>query len=190
MMSDSQTALIVVDVQESFRHRPYWSYADVPAFVERLQALIDGAQSRGIPIVQVFHMEETGAFSLESGWVTTLAEISISPDVVFHKKSHSAFIGNGLDVWLGQQGIRRLIVSGIRTEQCCETTARHASDLGYEVDYVTGATLTFPMTDSRGKEWTPARIKERTELVLADRFARIATVPMALEAAEREVVVR
>src|SRR5215471_6808313 len=108
-MSDSQTALIVVDVQESFRHRSYWSYADVPAFVERLQALIDGAQARGIPIVQVFHMEETGAFSLESGWVTTLAEISISPDVVFHKKSHSALIGSGLDVWLARQGIRRLI---------------------------------------------------------------------------------
>src|SRR5215469_8122171 len=127
MMFDSQTALVVVDAQESFRHRPYWSYADVPVFVERLQALIDGAQAHGISVVQVFHVEETGPFSLESGWVTTLAEISISPDVVFHKRSHSALIGSGLDVWLVQKGIRRLIVSGIRTEQCCETTTRHAS---------------------------------------------------------------
>jgi len=190
MMLDSQTALIVVDVQESFRHRPYWSYADVPGFVERLQTLIDGAKARGIPVVQVFHVEETGAFSLESGWVTTLAEIAISPDVVFYKRKHSALIGSGLDVWLVQKGIRRLIVSGIRTEQCCETTTRHASDLGFEVDYVTEATLTFPMTDQRGNEWTPARIKERTEMVLADRFARIVTVQMALEAAEREVAVK
>ena len=61
--------------------------------------------------------------------------------------------------------IRRLIVSGIRTEQCCETTTRHASDIGYKVDYVTEATLAFAMTDRRGRVWSPQEIKERTELV-------------------------
>jgi nicotinamidase-related amidase len=77
-------------------------------------------------------------------------------------------------------GIRRLIISGIRTEQCCETTTRHSSDMGYEVNYVTEATLTFPMTDRRGKYWSPEEIKARTELVLDDRFARIVTVEQAL----------
>ena len=47
-MSISATALLVVDVQESFRHRPYWRDSDVPSFVECLQSLIDGAQSRKI----------------------------------------------------------------------------------------------------------------------------------------------
>jgi nicotinamidase-related amidase len=78
--------------------------------------------------------------------------------------------------------IQRLIISGIRTEQCCETTTRHASDSGYQVDYVTEATLTFPMTDHRGRTWSPEEIKERTELVLHDRFARIVTVVDALAA--------
>jgi nicotinamidase-related amidase len=176
----SKTALLVVDVQESFRHRPYWSDADVPVFVGRLQALIDGAKAQGIPVVQIFHVEEAGAFSLASGNVKTLAGISIAPDAQFHKHSHSALIGSGLDVWLVQQGIRRVIVSGIRTEQCCETTTRHASDSGYEVDYVTEATLTFAMTDRRGRVWSPAELKERTELVLEDRFAQIVTVKEAL----------
>jgi nicotinamidase-related amidase len=79
-----------------------------------------------------------------------------------------------------QQGIRRVIVSGIRTEQCCETTTRRASDSGYEVDYVTEATLTFAMTDRHGRVWSSAEIKERTELVLEDRFARIVSVNEAL----------
>ena len=103
-----------------------------------------------------------------------------TPDAVFQKHSHSALIGSGLDVWLTQHGVRRVIVCGIRSEQCCETTTRHASDLGYQVDYVTDATLTFPMTDRHGKEWTPEEIKARTELVLDGRFARIATVEEAL----------
>jgi nicotinamidase-related amidase len=66
-MSTSATALLVVDVQESFRHRPYWRDSDVPFFVEHLRALIAGAQSRGIPVIQVFHVEDSGPFSLQSG---------------------------------------------------------------------------------------------------------------------------
>ncbi len=179
-MRNKDTALIVIDVQESFRHRPYWSDADTPVFFERLQALIDGAKAQAIPIVQIFHVEDSGAFSLQSGHVRTLAPVKIAPDAVFHKRRHSALVGSGLDVWLTQNGIRRAMVSGIRTEQCCETTTRHASDLGYDVDYVSEATLTFAMTDAKGKTWSPAEIKARTELVLAGRFARIVTVAEAL----------
>jgi nicotinamidase-related amidase len=181
-MSASATALLVVDVQESFRHRPYWRESELPSFVECLRSLIAGAQSRKIPVVQIFHVEDSGPFSLKSGHVIPLRDICFRPDVVFFKRSHSALIGSGLDVWLTQHGIRRVIVCGIRTEQCCETTTRHASDLGYEVDYVTDATLTFPITDRYGREWTPEQIKSRTELVLDTRFARITTVEEALAA--------
>ena len=179
-MPASDTALIVIDAQESFRHRPYWTDADYPRFIARLRALVDGAKARHIPVVQIFHVEETGAFSLASGHVVPLSELELQPNAVFHKHRHSALIGSGLAVWLVEQGIRRVIVSGIRSEQCCETTTRHASDSGYEVDYVTEATLTFPMTDAKGRQWSPAEIKARTELVLDGRFARIATVEEAL----------
>ena len=74
--------------------------------------------------------------------------------ITVEKHRHSALVGTGLAVWLHQHGIRRLIVAGIRTEQCCETTTRHASDEGWEVDYVTEATLTFDMTTPAGE--TPA----------------------------------
>jgi nicotinamidase-related amidase len=118
--------------------------------------------------------------------VATLAPLRIEPAVTFRKQRHSALVGSGLDVWLVEKGIRRIIVSGIRTEQCCETTTRHASDLGYEVDYVGEATLTFPMTDRQGREWSASEIRARTELVLEDRFARIATVEEALAGALRK----
>jgi nicotinamidase-related amidase len=174
------TALIVVDVQESFRQRPYWQEREALAFCQRLQALIDGAKDFGMPIAQIFHVEPTGPFSLASGHVKTLTPISIAADEVFYKKSHSALVGSGLEVWLTQHGIRRVIICGIRTEQCCETTTRHASDIGFEVDYVTEATLTFTMTDRHGRSWSPEEIRTRTELVLDGRFARIATVEEAL----------
>lgn len=183
-MSCSNTALLVIDAQQSFEHRPYWSAVDAPAFFDRMQALIDGAHARHIPVLQVFHVEEEGAFSLASGHVRTLSALSIAPDAIFYKHRHSALIGSGLSVWLTEQGIQRLIVSGIRTEQCCETTTRHASDSGYSVDFVTEATLSFPMTDRVGRVWSADEIKARTELVLEGRFARVLTVEQALAAVD------
>jgi nicotinamidase-related amidase len=155
--------------------------------MERLQALIDGAKVQGIPVVQVFHVEPTGVFSVASGHVRTFEGISIEPEVRLEKRCHSALVGSGLDVWLVQQGIGRLIVCGIRTEQCCETTTRHASDLGYEVDFCTEATLTWEMMDRQGRVWSPEEIRARTELVLHGRFATVVTVEEALERAAIEV---
>lgn len=179
-MSAQDTALIVVDVQESFRQAPYWDASELPAYIARQQALIDGAKTAGMPIVQIFHVDADEAFRLESGLVRTLSEITIEPTITFHKGVHSALVDTGLEAWLRANGIRRVIVSGIRTEQCCETTTRHASDLGFEVDFVTEATLTFTMTHASGKVFSAEDIRVRTELVLSGRFARIVTVEQAL----------
>jgi len=182
------TALLLIDVQESFRVRPYWSDKDVPAFFERTNRLIAGATAAGIPIVQVFHVDPPNSadnpFSHASGLIKPLVELQpFDPALVVEKHRHSALVGSGLPVWLHSQGIRRLIVAGIRTEQCCETTTRHASDEGWEVDYVTEATLTFDMTTPAGDTLTAAQIRERTETVLAGRFATICTVEQALQRA-------
>lgn len=163
-----------------FPDRLLWDEESVAPFFANVQRLVDGAKVAGIPVVQIFHVEGKGAFSEASGLVRTMAPLIIEPDAVFKKPRHSAFVGSGLDVWLTMHGIRRLIISGIRTEQCCETTARHAYDLGYVVDYVNEATLTFPMVDKNGHEWSARDIHDRTELMLMDRFARIVTVEQAL----------
>jgi nicotinamidase-related amidase len=176
-------ALIVIDVQESFRHRQYFTEAEVPQFLANLQTLIDRARERDIPVVQVFHREageDAGnPFSSASGKVRSLEGLSVSPAVVIYKEVHSALFGAAADgtpllQWLRARGIGELIITGIRTEQCCETTARHASDLGFQVRYVTDATLTFPMRTRSGREVSTAELRERTELVLEGRFAQIA----------------
>ena len=177
------TALLVIDVQQSFEHRPYWSDVDLPDFRKKLVALIDGAAAAGIPVVRVLHVDPEGSFAKTSGFVRPMDWVPPAHDVVFEKTAHNAFTDTGLDRWLRSRGVTRVIVCGIRTEQCCETTTRVASDLGYDVDFVTEATLTFAMTHAgSGRVYDSADIKARTELVLVDRFARLATVEEALAA--------
>jgi nicotinamidase-related amidase len=118
---------------------------------------------------------------MESGHVRPIQGLAdFEAAATFTKGRHSALIGTGLDVWLTQNRIDRLVVSGIRTEQCCETTTRHASDLGWQVDYVPEATLTFDMVQPDGKTLAAADIKMRTATVLDGRFATICDVAQAL----------
>jgi nicotinamidase-related amidase len=181
-----KSCLLLIDIQESFRHRPYFTERDLPAYLQAQNELIEGAQRHGVPIVRIFHVDgpkaASNAFALESGHVRPLEGLrAVEPAATFHKSRHSALVGTGLDVWLTQNGIQRLVISGIRTEQCCETTTRHASDLGFAVDYVPGATLTFDMQNEDGSTLSTADIRQRTATVLKDRFAKICTVPQAIE---------
>jgi nicotinamidase-related amidase len=183
-----KTALLLIDAQQSFRARPYWSETDAPAFLERSNALLAGCAAQSIPIVRIFHVDgparPDNPFAVESGHVRPLAELTpFEAAATYTKHRHSALVGTGLDVWLTQNGIGRLIVSGIRTEQCCETTTRHASDLGWSVDFVADATLTFDMTQPDGRPLSAAEIKSRTATVLEGRFAKLCSVEQALERA-------
>ena len=181
-------ALIVIDVQESFRQRPYFRAEELPPFLRNLQSLIERSRAQEAALVQVFHREPgddpANPFTTASGFVRTMPELSLHPDAVFHKQVHSALLGTDaggmtLEAWLRARGIGELLVTGIRTEQCCETTTRHASDLGFAVRYVTDATLTFPMRTRAGREVSAAEIRERTEMVLDGRFAQVVSTAEA-----------
>jgi nicotinamidase-related amidase len=108
---------------------------------------------------------------------------------VLTKTSHNAFTTTNLQQLLTARGIRELLIAGIRTEQCCETTARLASDLGYQVTFVTDATATNPIAhpDAAADLTVPELLAdprtlpapaviERTVYALAGRFATIRTV--------------
>ena len=182
------TALLLIDVQESFRQRAYFRAEPAMSFLARANALIDTCASRGVPIVRILHVDEPATpdnpFSVESGHVRPMQGLAdFTPAAEFIKGRHSALVGTGLSVWLRERGIGRLIVAGIRTEQCCETTTRHASDEGFTVDYVAEATLTFDMQTIDGKPLPAAEIVERTCAVLQGRFATICSVEEAVRRA-------
>jgi nicotinamidase-related amidase len=173
-----KTCLIVIDAQESFRHRPYFTDHDMPAYLAAQNALIEGCTEQGVQVIRIFHVdgpnEQSNAFAMESGLIKPILGLSdFTATATFHKHRHSALVGTGLEVWLHQNQIGKIIVSGIRTEQCCETTTRHASDLGFTVDYALDATLTWDMTQPDGKTLSADNIKLRTATVLQDRFADV-----------------
>lgn len=176
-----KSALLIIDVQQSFMRMPYWSSGEFAPFQQALLKLEAGCRAADLPVVHIFHIDNDPPFRADSGLIRAMDWLLGEPAARFDKHVHNAFTDTGLDNWLRRQGVQRLIISGIRTEQCCETTARVGSDLGYAVDFVSEATLTFPMTHkSTGQTFSARDITTRTELVLADRFARILNVDTCL----------
>jgi nicotinamidase-related amidase len=192
MLEGMTRALIVIDVQESFRQRPLWQAISNPRIADDIARLVDGVRAGDDLVVWVLHTEPGtgGTFDPASGHVRLIEPLAPRDgEPVLTKTSHNAFTTTRLQQLLTQRGITELVVCGIRTEQCCETTARVASDLGYEVAFVTEATATNPIPHRDApaersveelladpRTLPASAVIERTEYALAGRFATIATI--------------
>ncbi|HEU4561662.1 MAG TPA: isochorismatase family protein [Longimicrobium sp.] len=174
-----RSALLVIDVQDSFRaDAERWARRSNPAFEANLARLVDAYRAAELPVIWILHTDGDGPFRYDSGLVRVQEWLQPRDgEPVLHKTTRNAFTSTSLAEALADLGVRRLAITGIQTEQCCETTARLAGDLGYDVDFVTEATATFPITHPETGEQLPVeQIARNTEFALRGRFARIATV--------------
>lgn len=79
-------------------------------------------------------------------------------ELVIDKNASSAFNGTGIDQLLRNLGLKTLIVTGMATDMCVETTARDAADRGYNVIVVEDATATFFAAHHRAALSAMARV--------------------------------
>ena len=174
----SKSALVVVDAQESFKVGPRWELRSNRDFERNVSALVDAYRSAGLPVFFILHTDPDPGFRREDPEFKLMDFIDRREgEPLLVKNTRNSFTSTDLQERLDAIGVKRCVIGGISTEQCCETTTRVAADLGYDVDFVTSATLTFPIKDEgSGDELTTDEIIRRTELVLRGRFARIATV--------------
>jgi len=174
-----QSALLVIDAQDSFKVGPRWAKRDNPAFEKNVSALVEAYRAAHLPIVYFLHTDSDEAFAKEDPSFKLMDFLKPRNDEpVMVKNTRNCFTSTTLQPYLMEKDVRRVSIAGIQTEQCCETTARIAADLGYAVDFVTEATMTFPIPnwDKPGEELGVDAIRERTEYALRRRFARITTV--------------
>lgn len=183
MTKTIETIHLAIDIQNNFFHTPYWLEDGFETFKTNELTLITGLQSLNIPTLQIIHVEpNSAAWGKPSGNNIPMDFMPTNLAGIFEKNIHNALTDSGLHEWLKAHNVRNIIISGIRTEQCCETTTRVASDFGYHVDFITEATHTFPMKHNvSGKIYSAQDIKQKTELVLQDRFADIHSVKSILE---------
>lgn len=153
LIMPDKTALIIVDVQNDYCH-PEGALAsagnDVTAVKEmmpRLHGLIAAARAHGVPVIyiQTFHEKATdsqvwvsrsGRGSLgvcrRGSWGAEFFEVApLADEIIINKHRYSAFINTRLDSVLRTLRIETLIMTGVSTNVCVESTARD----GFMRDY-------------------------------------------------------
>ncbi len=173
---NGSTALIVVDVQRGFDDATYWGPRNNPDCEANIEQLIAAWRSQDWPIVYVRHDSSTPSSPLVAGSKGNQFKEALSgkPDLLVVKNVHSAFYGDpDLDAWLKEHGISGVAVCGIQTNMCCETTARMASDLGYEMLFVADATHTFDIVTETHKVYRAREVAKYAQLTIDADFGRV-----------------
>jgi nicotinamidase-related amidase len=175
----AESALLVIDAQDSFKAGDRWQRRNNQDFEKNVGQLIRFYREHGLTVIYFLHTDDDPGFEKSSPHYKLMDFLSPrESEPVIHKNTRNVFTSTTLPELLMEKGVRRVVITGIQMEQCCETSARVAADLGYAVDFVTEATMTFPIPnhDKPGQELDVEAIRERTEYALRRRFARIATV--------------
>jgi nicotinamidase-related amidase len=178
-VSITESALLVIDAQDSFKATDRWQRRNNKQFEQNVGTLVQAFRECHLPVIYFLHSDPDPGFETSSPHYKLMDFLSPrDSEPVLHKRTRNVFTGTTLGELLLEKRVRRVLITGIQMEQCCETSARVAADLGYAVDFITEATMTFPIPnhDRPGEELGTEAIRERTEYVLRRRFAHIVTV--------------
>jgi nicotinamidase-related amidase len=182
-MTAARTALVVVDVQQGFDDAAWWGPRNNPDADDHIESLIEGFVAAGQPVVLVRHDSENPDSPLHPHRPGNRLKpyIRAEPALLVTKQVNSSFHGHpDLHAWLTGEGIGSLVVCGITTNHCCETTARVGGNLGYRVRFALDATHTFDRNGPDGTTMTADELARATATNLDGEFAQVVTTAEVL----------
>lgn len=128
-----KTALLVIDVQHALCVGDY-AAAGIDGVIERINALSARARAAGLPVVLIQHEEADGPLQYGSeGWQLAPRLVTAPGDLRLRKTAPDSFHRTELQDLLQQRGVTDLVVCGLQSEFCVDSTARRALALGYPV---------------------------------------------------------
>ncbi|MCD6515927.1 MAG: isochorismatase family protein [Candidatus Aminicenantes bacterium] len=183
----NKAALLVIDMQRHFCD-PESSFF-VPGsdkLAEKLKILVDSFSRNSLPIIFTRHIDSEEKDNLMLRWwseqireedpmseVTKVLEPGKGTTVIKHQ--YDGFLNTDLQEILHTKGVQQVVICGVLTNLCCETTARSAFMRGFEVFFVKDGTATFKQS-----------MHEASLLNLSYGFAVLTTIQDVVKALHRE----
>jgi len=153
-----KSSLIVLDMQKYFLDKN--SHAYIPsakAIIPKIKKLQDIYISKGLKVIQTRHLNTPDdAYNMGRWWKELITENnSLSAIVneladekidIINKTQYDAFFKTDLEHLLKNEGIKQVVITGVMTHLCCETTARSAFMRGFDVFFTVDGTATYNRT--------------------------------------------
>ncbi len=154
-LNPGKAALLVLDMQRYFLENS--SHAFIPsstAIIPRIQHLQSTFINYCLPVVHTRNIDTPQNAGLMNSWWKELivetnplseiiADIRDEHPVVFIKPQYDAFYNTGLEQWLTGRYVSQVVITGVMTHLCCETTARSAFMRGFQVFFTVDATASY-----------------------------------------------
>ncbi len=164
--------LLAIDIQNLMvEEKPY-------AIEERLQLWRDSlakARQAGVEVIHVRHRSEE-LVEVSPAWQIHESVAPLAGEVIIDKTYNSAFKETELQAYLDEQGIEQLIIMGMSTNFCIDTTIKVAYELGYQLAVIRdGTTIGFSgKVDLKG-------LIDQYETIWSWNFAQVDTLAHILE---------
>jgi len=147
--------LLILDMQRYFLDEN--SHAWVPSgevIIPGLNQAAEYFRNAGRPVIATQHINTTDNAGMMGSWWSELLlkdhplvgidpDLGIQPQEIIQKSQYDAFINSKLDSWLVEGGVKQVVIGGVMTHLCCETTARAAFARGFEVYFLVDGTATY-----------------------------------------------
>jgi isochorismate hydrolase len=154
-LEPTTSALLILDMQEYFLREE--SHAFIPAaraIIPGLNRVIHQFREAERPVLASRHANSRENAAMMASWWAELLTLdhplgAIDPDLdirseeIFLKAQYDAFYRSPLAGLLAADNVRQLVIGGVMTHLCCETTARAAFVRGYQVFFLADGTATY-----------------------------------------------
>ena len=155
ILHPERSALLVLDMQDYFlRAESHAFIPSAPAILPNIQELIRDFYVRGLIVVFTRHVNpDVDAGMMARGWQDMIraespdslihASLDTSKGILIAKSQYDAFHNTSLEEVLRGRGVEQVVITGVHTHLCCETTARSAFVRGLEVFFCVDGTATY-----------------------------------------------
>jgi len=190
-------ALVNIDMQNCFVENSPLAAPDGPATLERINHLLSACRKAGVMVIHTAHVlrpdgsnmgvmgeliepVRDGYINKDRSTSNLHPRLDVQPDdIILDKPRYGSFHGTDLELVLRNRQIDTLIISGICTNICCETTAREANMRDFRVFFLSDGTATFPTMGV-----SAAEIQRVSLATLATAFAQVLSVNEMVEKLE------
>lgn len=161
-------ALMLIDVQEAMFSYPDMKLHDEEGVMTRIESLLERARRSGTPVIYIQHTEDQEYTKGLPTWEISSRIRPLPGDAVVEKPTWDAFHKTRLQEVLESKGITELVVAGMQSEFCLDSTCRRAFSLGYKTTLAQDAHSTFDSEDL-----SAAEIVRHHNRVLGGRFVTL-----------------
>ncbi|MBI2731925.1 MAG: cysteine hydrolase [Aquabacterium sp.] len=174
--SPVNTALLLIDFQREYVDGAL-PLSDGAHAASRAGELVAMAERVGVPVIHVYHEAASAlapVFAPGSPGVRAMSEVPVaSGHHRIVKRWPSSFKGTSLQAHLQDLKVQHLVVAGLMTHNCVDSTAREALHLGYAVTVVDDACATRDLPDTQGGVIPASEVHRVSLAALADRHADV-----------------